>query len=243
VTHVIKPRIGVTTAVGDEGESLRLRRDYVRALEIAGAVPLLLPVVDHLSAKDLLAGLDGLVLSGGGDLHPAEYQQDPSSDLLTVSRDRDRTELALARQALSTDLPLLAICRGAQVLNVAAGGDLLQDIHAEIPSALEHDHRGPRDKIVHRVKLVAGTRLAKIFAPAAELEVNSLHHQAVNKLAPGFRVAGRAEDGIIEAIEQDGPWWVMGVQWHPEVAGRGNGSSDLFADFAAACRLRGHREP
>ena len=141
-----KPRIGITSALSRGGKKLRLRRSYVRAVEAAGAIPLILPVVDVAGADELLTAIDGLLLTGGGDIHPEEYNQQTSSRLLGVHRDRDRIELALTRAALSSSLPILAICRGMQILNIAAGGSLHQDIGTEVPVALDHTESGPRHR-------------------------------------------------------------------------------------------------
>jgi putative glutamine amidotransferase len=188
-------------------------------------------------AEELLSTVDGLLLTGGGDVHPEEYQQQPSSRLLGVHRDRDRTELAISRAALASSLPVLAICRGMQVLNVAAGGTLYQDILADVPTALDHTHVPPRHRISHRVRLEPGSRLAEILSPSRDIEVNSLHHQAVDVVAKGLRVVGRAEDGIIEAVEGERGTWIVGVQWHPEsFAGIDDRFQPLFTAFVDACR-------
>jgi putative glutamine amidotransferase len=233
---VSKPRVGITSALSRGGKKLRLRRSYVQAVEAAGAIPLILPVVNVAGADELLTVVDGLLLTGGGDVHPEEYNQQTSSRLLGVHRDRDRAELALTRAALSSSLPILAICRGVQILNIAAGGNLHQDIGAEVPVALDHTQTGPRHRICHRVRLEPGSRLAEIFSPARDIEVNSLHHQALDAVADGLNVVGRAEDGIIEAVEAEGPAWVVGVQWHPEsFAGFDDRFHALFAEFAKVC--------
>jgi len=233
---VSKPRVGITSALSRRGKKLRLRRCYVQAVEAAGAIPLILPVVNVAGADELLTVVDGLLLTGGGDVHPEEYNQQTSSRLFGVHRDRDQTELALTRAALSSSLPILAICRGAQVLNIAAGGSLHQDIGAEVPVALDHTHTGSRHRISHRVRLEPGSRLAEIFSPSRDIEVNSLHHQALDVVADGLKVVGRAEDGIIEAVEGEGPTWVVGVQWHPEsFAGLDDRFHGLFAEFVKVC--------
>ena len=231
-----RPRIGITSALSRSGRKLRLRRSYVEAIEAAGAIPLILPVVSLLGAEELLATVDGLLLTGGGDVHPEEYDQQPSSRLLGVHRDRDRIELALTRGALSSSLPVLAICRGMQVLNVAAGGTLHQDILAGVPAALDHTHTGPRHRISHRVRLEPGSRLAEILSPSGDVEVNSLHHQALDVVARGLRVVGRAEDGVIEAVEGEGSSWIVGVQWHPEsFSGVDDRFQPLFTAFVEIC--------
>jgi len=235
---VSRPRIGITSALSRSGRKLRLRRSYVEAIEAAGAIPLILPVVSLSGAEELLATMDGLLLTGGGDVHPEEYHQQPSSRLLGVHRDRDRIELALTRAALASPLPVLAICRGMQVLNVAAGGTLHQDILAGVPTALDHTHVPPRHRISHRVRLEPGSRLAEILTASrdVEVDVNSLHHQALDVVAKGLRVVGRAEDGIIEAVEGEGSSWIVGVQWHPETfAGIDDRFQPLFTAFVEVC--------
>lgn len=231
-----KPRIGITAALTPKGQKVLLRRSYVRAIESAGGIPLVLAVVNDTGPEELLSVVDGLLLTGGGDVHPEEYNQEPTSRLLNVNRDRDRTELALARSALATSRPVLAICRGVQILNIAAGGNLLQDIGADVPTARDHTQIGPRHRISHRVRLDPDSRLAKILSRSRDVEVNSLHHQALDVVAPGLRVTGRADDGIIEAVEAEGPNWAVGVQWHPEsFAGIDDRFHALFAEFVRVC--------
>lgn len=204
-------------------------RSYLRALTRAGATPLLIP---HLDDPDLLRAayqrVDALLLPGGVDVAPEEYGQRRHEKCGTVDPERDGTELALARWCLDDGKPLLAICRGIQVLNVALGGSLYQDIEVQVPGAIRHDwYPGhPRDLLAHTVQIPPGTRLAAIVRAepplpavpggAIELEVNSLHHQAIRDLAPGLTVGALAPDGIVEAVEVEGHPFALSVQWHPE---------------------------
>jgi putative glutamine amidotransferase len=196
---------------------VRLNSTYVIALESAGLIPIVIPPLaspDH--ARAILDRVDGLLLTGGEDVAPALYGQDQSDKCGSPNRSRDETEIALALAARETGKPILAICRGPQLLNVAFGGTLIQDIPSEVPGALNHNADGERDSRVHPVSIVPGSVTARAVG-ATELSVNSLHHQSVKDVAPGFRVTATAPDGIIEAIEYAGDdWWALAVQWHPE---------------------------
>jgi putative glutamine amidotransferase len=161
-------------------------------------------------------GLDGLLLSGGEDIHPALYGAELSPHCYPPSRERDLFELALFAAARQRELPVLGICRGIQLVNVGMGGTLYQDLPTERPSEIAHDAGSARDARTHAVRLAAGSRAAQALG-ATELRVNSFHHQAVDRLAPGLIATGWSDDGVIEAAEGpgDGPW-LLTVQWHPE---------------------------
>ncbi|CEP69252.1 Glutamine amidotransferase [Moorella glycerini] len=208
------PRIGVTCDLERDRERVFLRAAYLQAITAAGGLPVLLPPVNPELAAGYLAIIDGLLLTGGGDIEPSFFNARPEATLYKVLPERDVFELALTRAALAAGMPILAICRGIQVLNVAAGGDLYQDIKSEVPGALEHNQAGPREQPCHDMKVIPGTRLAGIFGPTAR--VNSLHHQAVRRVGKGLRVSAVAPDGLIEALEGEGEVAVIGVQWHPE---------------------------
>ncbi|WP_406677011.1 gamma-glutamyl-gamma-aminobutyrate hydrolase family protein [Moorella sp. ACPs] len=208
------PRIGVTCDLERGRERAFLRATYLQAITAAGGLPLLLPPVKPELAAGYLAIIDGLLLTGGGDIEPSFFNARPQAGLYKVLPERDAFELALTRAALAAGKPVLAICRGVQVLNVAAGGNLYQDIKTEVPGALEHNQAGPREQPSHDIKVIPGTRLAGILGAAAR--VNSLHHQAVRRVGKGLRVSAVAPDGLIEALEGDGEVVVIGVQWHPE---------------------------
>lgn len=192
----------------------------MRALELAGLVPFVIPPLSDASlARRVIESVDGLVLTGGEDVDPELYGQPRHERLSTVNRLRDDTEIALVRAAREARKPVLAICRGPQLLNVALGGTLIQDIASCVPGALDHDAEGVHDVRnvrAHDVNIEPGSRVARAVGQT-HIKVNSLHHQSVLDPAPGLRVTARAPDGIIEAVESDNDdWWALAVQWHPE---------------------------
>ena len=217
--------------------------DYVDALTKAGAeVRVMEGAAD---AGDALQGVDGVLLTGGRDIDPTLYAEERHPATQDAEPGRDELELALARRALATNIPLLAICRGVQILNVAAGGSLVQDIPTEVGFMVPHDVREPRDAEAHPVRVKPGSKVAE--ALAAELNehgetlVNSRHHQAIAKVAPGMEVTAVAPDGLPEAIEKDGGPFCVGVQWHPENfhgSGRFKGLFDAFVRSAERRDLR-----
>jgi putative glutamine amidotransferase len=191
---------------------------YVRAVAWGGGAPLVIP--PHLETAPLrviFERLEGLILSGGGDVQPALFGEEDSGLLQSVDEQRDRMELALAQWALAEELPLLAICRGIQVLNVATGGTLVQDIPSQVPHALSHSSPTgrPMDVVDHTVEVAAGNRLAALVG-AGKLGVNTAHHQAVKAVGAGLTITARAPDGVVEALENPDHPFCVGVQWHPE---------------------------
>jgi putative glutamine amidotransferase len=214
---VSRPVIGITIAYDGRREGVfSLRRDYLRSIEAAGGLPLVLAPGKPSDAPELLDRLQGLVLTGGSDVDPGLYGQPPHPRLGTVFRDRDEFELALVHEALDRDLPMLGICRGHQVLNVATGGTLIQDIPSDVSGGAVHDSERERWQRSHEVRILAGTRLRALLG-ADTVEVNSFHHQAVKDLGRGLRVSAlSAEDSIVEGIEAEAGRFVVGVQWHPE---------------------------
>jgi putative glutamine amidotransferase len=211
---------------------------YVQALVRAGAVPLLIPPIEDTDRLRRLYGVcDGLLLPGGEDVEPARYGEAPHPGLRETSAPLDEVELTLARWAVRDGVPLLGICRGIQVLNVAMGGTLYQDLGLRRRRAEKHDWFPgyPRDRLSHAVEVRAGTRLAEIVGEGVQ-QVNSLHHQAIKKLAPGLRVAARAPDGVVEAVEVEGYRFACAVQWHPEeLAGQDRRAQRLFDALVEAC--------
>ena len=215
------------------------RHDYIEALTKAGAE--VRTIESPEDPGDALHGVDGVLLTGGEDIDPALYAEERHPSTQDAAPGRDELELALAKRALATNLPLFAICRGIQVLNVAAGGSLVQDIPSEIGHMVPHDIREPRDGTAHPVRVKPGSKVAEALESElnehGETLVNSRHHQAIAKVAPGMDVSAVAPDGLPEAIEkEDGPFCV-GVQWHPENfhgSGRFKGLFDAFVRSAAA---------
>jgi putative glutamine amidotransferase len=234
----MRPVVGVTLGDGDEPGIHAMREDYVRSVEQAGAVPVVLPPVSPGDVPALLDRLDGVLLSGGVDVDPALYGQAPHAKLGRVNRRRDDFELALTREALRRDVPTLAICRGHQVLNVATGGTLVQDVPSLIEGAVKHDGPGPRWRRAHRVEVKAPSRLREILGQDA-LSVNSIHHQAVDRVGEGLVVSALCpEDGVVEGLEMPGRRFVVAVQWHPESFwNRPDSFQPLFDAHAEACRV------
>jgi putative glutamine amidotransferase len=218
------------------------KADYTAALERAGAeVRELKPATDRL--PDALEGLDGVLLTGGPDVRPSLYGAGETHPSTEVDDARDAYELPLAKAAMERRLPLLAICRGVQVLNVAAGGTLIQDLPSERPGGLNHSVNTPTTAISHDVEVVPGTLLERIVAPQLKaghrLDVNSRHHQAIDAVAPGFLTSATAPDGTVEAIEAAGAGpqgFCVGVQWHPENFWRTGETASLFESFVSAAR-------
>lgn len=189
-----------------------------------------------------LTAVDGLLLSGGGDIEPWRYGAEDSGRCREVDAARDEMELGLTRAVLSDGLPVLGICRGAQVLGVALGGQLVQDIGSEVAGAQEHTGAGGCPDAGHWMEVAHGSRLAGIIG-TGRMWVNSSHHQANWRLGGGVRRAAWCEDGVIEAIEAEGAGFAIGVQWHPERMPESEWSQRLFAAFAEACRaFRRQRE-
>lgn len=215
---------GMTSAV--------LTHDYLLRVWEAGGIPVMLPPIAALPVE-ILDRVDGLVLTGGEDVEPARYGMEASPYLGDVDARRDALELALAAEAARRGMPILAVCRGLQVLNVALGGTLVQDLPEERPSAIRHRQEAPSSEGTHEVRVADATILAEL-AGAERLMVNSFHHQAVESLAPGLRASAHAADGVIEAIEgREG--FMVGLQWHPECQQAPIGAR-LFGAFAEACR-------
>jgi putative glutamine amidotransferase len=211
------PLIGITTGRDTKrSEFYSVRHEYVRSVERAGGLPVVLVPGDPALLAPLLARLDGLVVTGGVDVAPALYGQDPHPTVTAVSDERDLFEIALVREAILRDLPLLGICRGMQVMNVALGGTLIQDLPALVGTGVSHDHTVEgRDAVAHAVSVAPGCRLASLVG-AGELAVNSFHHQAVERLGEGLVETARAPDGVIEAMELPRSRFAVAVQWHPE---------------------------
>ena len=210
---------------------------YTRAIHRAGGIPVIIPpLMEEADWSGLLDRLDGLLLSGGEDIAPDAYGQMPSSWTGYVDEERDRSELGLVRRWLARGKPLLAICRGHQILNVALGGTLLQDIAAELPDALEHAYLpGHRMEVAaHTVKVTPKSQLASILGGAA-FSVNSAHHQAVAQAGRGLVIVAEASDGVIEATEMTGDSFCLSVQWHPEAMLRISADMlPIFEEFVRA---------
>jgi putative glutamine amidotransferase len=200
-----------------DASKILLSLNYARSLEGAGLIPVIVPpLTDPTRVGEILDSAGGLLLTGGEDVDPKRYGAAPHPNLGEFNPTRDATEFALLEAARDRRLPVLAICRGIQVLNVACGGTLYQDLPSEHPSAVDHNPKDERSVRTHDITIAPGTHAAAATGATA-MAVNSYHHQAVLRLGAGLRVSAVAPDGVIEGVEVDDPsWWVLAVQWHPE---------------------------
>ncbi|KYG89103.1 glutamine amidotransferase [[Bacillus] sp. KCTC 13219] len=230
----MKPIIALTMHTGDK--KLEINETYIQSVELAGGIPLCIP---HLAAQDVetvLNKVDGLLLIGGHDVNPYLYAQEPHEKLGMFHTKRDNSDLAILQSALTRKMPILAICRGHQVLNVAFGGTLIQDIPSQWEQPIAHVQTSIRDEATHTVK-IQGEQLRGIFG-AEQIRTNSFHHQAIDQLGEGLVAAGTALDGVNEAVEHSEHPFCIGVQWHPEaMAPSGDAHSiKLFKAFIEACK-------
>ncbi len=244
----MQPLIGVTTAVRTIGSGgithCTAYTPIITALERAGALPVMIPSnVSDSTLRSIYERLDGVLLPGGGDIDPVYFHEERHPETNEADRFRDNAEVQLVRWAVADDLPLFGICRGHQVINVAMGGTLIQDIPSQvqhetvIPHTLPDDQ--PRTYRGHSIQLLdADSRLAQIIG-GFQVPVNSIHHQAIKDAAPGFVVTAQSEDGLIEAIEMPDKRFALSVQWHPEdLAGDDPHMQALFDAFVQACTER-----
>lgn len=241
VTDAPVVAVSATIRDADGTHRVRLNAAYIRALESAGVTPLVVPpLMNAAAAVRVLDGVSGLVLTGGEDVDPRHYGEAAHPELGPVNSARDDTELALVSAARDRGLPTLAICRGIQIVNVALGGSLVQDLPSQRSDVGAHELDDERASRVHGVSLDPASRLASILG-AHSVGVNSIHHQAIDRLGHSVQVNARADDGVIEGMESSDPqWWMVAVQWHPEelISTPEPWDRRLFAAFAAACRDR-----
>lgn len=237
------PRVAVSgfTRTVDQVDRTGVNVAYVARVVASGGLPLILsPAIGAERAAAALAECDGLLLTGGADIAPARYGAEPSAALGRVEPERDAFELALLAAARDRRLPILAICRGMQLVNVATGGTLIQDLPTERPGPVRHEQAAGRSARTHEVRVEPGSRTASLLGTTA-LRVNSMHHQAVRELGRGLKPTAWAEDGLVEGLEGNGEGgWLAAVQWHPEELPAGGPDDGLFRGFLAeAGRRRG----
>jgi putative glutamine amidotransferase len=237
--HPLVPvAVTATTEIIRGALRLRVNAAYTLALRSAGLLPFVLPVLEPEDADAALEGVAGLVLTGGEDVDPGRYGAPPHPALGEVHPGRDGFETALVHAARARALPTLAICRGVQILNVALGGSLVQDIATEWTNPIVHDGDWARTARVHEVDVTPGSRLARALGTERPV-VNSMHHQAVGTVASSLATVARAPDGIVEGVEWPADdWWMVGVQWHPEELWRSDEPWDrnLFGAFTEVVR-------
>ena len=235
-----QPLIGITGGLAQNGSGslvCQVGQAYVTAITRAGGLPVMIPLgLEDAGLPALLDRLDGVLLSGGGDIDPERFNGALHAKVYGISPERDQLEFALVDLALEMDKPLLAICRGIQVLNVALGGDLHTHIQDQVTHALKHDWfpKFPRDKLAHTVSLKCDSKLDQIYG-MDEIRVNSLHHQGISRVGEGLVATAFAPDGLVEGVEVTGAKFALGVQWHPECLPDEEGSKKLFAAFVQAC--------
>lgn len=217
-----------------------LPRPYVDEIVRAGGLPVLVPNLDDAApAEEFLERVDGLLLTGGDDVDPALFHEPPHPGIEKVDGRRDRFEIALARAAFDRAIPVFGVCRGIQLLNIAFGGDIYQDLVTQAEAPIGHAQRTIGDGPWHEVKIEPNTRLAAV-AGDEPWSVNSYHHQACRRIGKGLVVSAVSADGLVEAIEGEGPGYLLGVQWHPEIsaAAGDDRSRRLFESFVKAARER-----
>lgn len=211
----MKPIIGITPSFQEEKQQMSVHLAYCSAIVRAGGVPIILPYTGKEGVAEAFGLCHGLLLSGGEDIDPALFGEEPHPKLGGVSPTRDAFELALCRLALAYGLPVLGVCRGMQLLGVAGGGTMIQDIPAQTGNPVKHSQQAPRPYATHGIEVRTDSRLYEILG-TERLRVNSFHHQAVDELGERFVSTACAADGIIEAIECPAHPFALGVQWHPE---------------------------
>ncbi len=218
---------------------------YVSTLTEAGAIPWLIPLIDDETLRGIYDALDGVFLPGGADIDPVSYGVEPHPLCDKTDRERDRVELELARWAIAEGKPVLGVCRGMQLINLAAGGTLYQDLAEQMSGSIKHDYfpyggsNLRRDYLAHVVDVTPGSRIAAVFG-SGELRVNSMHHQGVRDVGAGLVVSAIAPDGLVEGVEGANGRYVVGVQWHPEALTDSQPSAkrlfEEFVDVAAGAR-------
>lgn len=234
-----KPLIGITPSCEEKSGAVSLRSNYVDSIRRAGGLPVILPLsLTEEEAEQLADTLDGVLFTGGPDLHPFLFGEETHPACGEISALRDKMEPDFFHRMYRRRKPILGICRGVQLINVALGGNIYQDLSAQFHNAPPLAHRQPfhYTNPCHMVEVVAGTKFSQI-AGAPVIEVNSMHHQAIKDTAPSLTVCGRSSDGLTEAVEMDGYPYLLGVQWHPEyLYEQCDHAKRLFESFTAACR-------
>ncbi len=232
----VKPIIGISANLKEQ--FLSVSTDYIQAITEFGGVPLVIPNLQEDAIDRIIQQIDGFLLTGGGDIDPTLFGEEPLQGLGHITPERDGFEIAITQKMLKLNKPILGICRGIQILNIAAGGDMYQDLYSQIEKRLlQHTQQSPRWHATHFVHIKKGTLLGDIIQKE-KVKVNSFHHQAVRNIPNEFEVSARASDGIIEAVESKIHSFVMGVQWHPECMTARNdpASAAIFKAFIKACK-------
>lgn len=236
----MRPMIGLTTFIESKGTSRysSLCYTYIDAIIRAGGIPVLIPITEDKECLIKYAdAVDGIIFTGGEDVSPLYFGENPIKEIGSISCERDACEMFLFKEAYDLDMPILGICRGSQLINVALGGSLYQDINAQLKDSLGHSpESGPSDQVYHMVKIEKDSKLYNIFENDT-IAINSFHHQSVKELGKGLKAAAFSYDGIIEATESVEKGFVVGIQWHPEaLAPKHPIFMKLFEEFISQCR-------
>ena len=231
----MKPIIGISSSLNEH--VLSVPTDYIQAITKFGGVPIILPNLQEDAIESIVELLDGLLLTGGGDIDPTLFNEEPHQNLGTITPERDEFEIAIIQKMMKLNKPIFGICRGLQILNIAIGGDMYQDIYMQSQNKLlQHTQLAPRSHTSHFVHVIEGSKLGDIVQ-VEKFKVNSFHHQAVRKIPTDFKASAIASDGIIEAFESMNHKFVMGLQWHPECLLSKNdyASIAIFETFILSC--------
>ncbi|WP_067725178.1 gamma-glutamyl-gamma-aminobutyrate hydrolase family protein [Oceanobacillus damuensis] len=235
----MKPIIGVTASMETDRAYYAVANRNMKAIMTTGGIPMILPYFrDEADADHIVDRIDGLYATGGYDIDPILFDEEPHPKLGTIIPERDQTELILMKKMLEKNKPILGVCRGSQVLNIAAGGDMYQDIYSQINAdLLQHSQKAPFDYCSHFVEVQEGSLLHRL-TERDKFRINSFHHQANRSVPEDFQISGKASDGIIEAIESKSHSFVLGLQWHPEalIHDESDPSLKIYQGFIEACR-------
>lgn len=236
----VRPLIGVTPYMEIDQSRYMVSNANIKAIYEAGGMPVILPyLLNDEDLNQIVNQIDGLYLTGGDDIDPTLFGEEPHPKLGSIIPHRDRAEIALTKKMLGKNKPVLGVCRGSQILNIAAGGDMYQDMYAQIERPLlQHSQKAPREHGSHFVDVTKGSLLHHVTGTET-LRVNSVHHQANRRVPLPFQISGKASDGIIEAIESKEHRFVLGVQWHPEsMAVFGDeASKNIYQQFVETCQV------
>nr|WP_312579686.1 gamma-glutamyl-gamma-aminobutyrate hydrolase family protein [Sedimentibacter sp.] len=232
----MKPKIGIVSGINALDNCYNLNSCDVTTIIESGGIPLIIPY-DMDSIDDYLSTVDGIYFTGGGDVNPILLNEDPHKNIGFICPERDTFEVALFKKAFSMKIPMLGVCRGAQIINISAGGTIFQDLNTQVPNHICHKQLGPTplSAYFHQVSLEPDTILHDIYK-VNSIYTNSYHHQSIKNAAIDFIVSARTSDGIIESIEYTGDFFILGIQWHPEVLNRVHKEALLIYDrFVNEC--------
>lgn len=236
----MKPIIGITTFESEEKGYHRVSSNYINSVFAAGGIPVNIPIIhNEKDYNNYLDILDGIIFTGGLDVSPLTYGENPLKEINLISSIRDKYEMGLFKKAYERKLPILGICRGLQIGNIVLGGNLYQDINTQVPGSLGHRPKGiPNDEFYHSINIKKNTKLYNIFNKE-KIFVNSLHHQAIKKLGKDLIISASSEDGIIEAIESTDDRFFIGLQFHPEnLTKKHEEFLNIFRELIEAAQLK-----